>query len=149
MHAGLHRYEAERQYADARAVSQLSPYIHWGQLSVRLILHRLKAMAAESVSKTFWRRLYWRDLAYWQLYHWPAMANSPIRPHYSLQVCHPDIHRSVPIHRFAFSYEQHLGINTRHAPFVLLPVCHRKDLAEPWSLQEVVREVLSDCQRSF
>jgi deoxyribodipyrimidine photolyase len=35
------------------------------------------------VSKTFFRRLVWRDLAYWQLYHWPTMAVEPIRPGYS------------------------------------------------------------------
>jgi deoxyribodipyrimidine photolyase len=35
------------------------------------------------VSKTFFRRLVWRDLAYWQLYHWPKMAVEPIRPAYS------------------------------------------------------------------
>lgn len=38
------------------------------------------------VSKTFWRRLVWRDLAYWQLHHWPCMAAQPIRTHYSAQV---------------------------------------------------------------
>jgi deoxyribodipyrimidine photolyase len=35
------------------------------------------------LSKTFWRRLVWRDLAYWQLYHWPDMASAPIRKHYA------------------------------------------------------------------
>lgn len=34
------------------------------------------------MSKTFFRRLVWRDLAYWQLYHWPTMAVEPIRPGY-------------------------------------------------------------------
>lgn len=30
--AGFSSYEAQRQFADARAVSRLSPYIHFGQL---------------------------------------------------------------------------------------------------------------------
>jgi hypothetical protein len=30
--AGFNSYEAQRQFADARAVSRLSPYIHFGQL---------------------------------------------------------------------------------------------------------------------
>jgi deoxyribodipyrimidine photolyase len=34
------------------------------------------------VSKTFHRRLVWRDLAYWQLYYWRDMAAQPIRPGY-------------------------------------------------------------------
>lgn len=38
---------------------------------------------AQEVSKTFHLRLVWRDLAYWQLYHFPSMAIEPIRPGYS------------------------------------------------------------------
>jgi hypothetical protein len=38
------------------------------------------------LSKTFSRRLIWRDLAYWQLHHWPHMAVRPMRTHYSEQV---------------------------------------------------------------
>ena len=41
----------------------------------------------KALSKTFTRRLIWRDLAYWQLHHWPAMAAVPMRPHYAAQVC--------------------------------------------------------------
>jgi hypothetical protein len=37
---------------------------------------------AQELSKTFHRRLVWRDLAYWQLHHWPRMATEPIRQHY-------------------------------------------------------------------
>eukprot|EP00884_Botryococcus_braunii_P006520 jgi/Botrbrau1/1586/Bobra.0185s0008.2 len=91
LQSGLHKYEAQRQYADARAVSRLSPYIHFGQLSVRLLQHRLQAAGASAVSKTFWRRLFWRELAYWQLHHWPAMASTPIRPHYASQVWRDDL----------------------------------------------------------
>ena len=34
------------------------------------------------MSRTFHRRLVWRDLAYWQLHHWPHMASCAIRPAY-------------------------------------------------------------------
>jgi deoxyribodipyrimidine photolyase len=40
---GLPRYEKERGLADARAVSRLSPYLRFGQLSARLVWQRLKA----------------------------------------------------------------------------------------------------------
>jgi hypothetical protein len=39
---GLQRYEAQRSFADGRAVSRLSPYLRWGQLSARLVWQRLK-----------------------------------------------------------------------------------------------------------
>ena len=39
--AGLPQYEAKRQYADARAVSKLSPYLHSGELSARRMYHEM------------------------------------------------------------------------------------------------------------
>lgn len=41
------------------------------------------------MSKTFSRRLAWRDLASWQLLHWPRMAAEPIRAPYAHQVRAP------------------------------------------------------------
>ena len=46
------------------------------------------------ISKTFWRRLTWRDLAYWQLHHFPDMSTQPIRSHYADQVS-PRIVRQI------------------------------------------------------
>ena len=40
----------------------------------------------KKLSKTFSRRIIWRDLAYWQLHHWPYMAVKSIRQHYEGQV---------------------------------------------------------------
>ena len=45
--AGLSHYEVERQYADGRAVSRLSPYLHFGQLSPRLVMRELEKNKAE------------------------------------------------------------------------------------------------------
>jgi len=39
---GLSAYESARSYADGRSVSKLSPYLHWGQLSARLMWQRMK-----------------------------------------------------------------------------------------------------------
>lgn len=40
--SGLAAYEVARSYADGRSVSRLSPYLHWGQLSARLMWQRMK-----------------------------------------------------------------------------------------------------------
>ena len=40
MHAGLAQYEKARHFADARAVTKLSAYVHHGQLSARLLAVR-------------------------------------------------------------------------------------------------------------
>ena len=79
LYAGLAKYESSRSLADASAVSKLSPYIHFGQVSARQVLAVVGAHGGKQASKTFWRRLVWRDLAYWQLFHWPNMSTTPIR----------------------------------------------------------------------
>lgn len=40
--SGLKAYEGQRHYADARAVSRLSPYLRWGQLGPRLVWQRMR-----------------------------------------------------------------------------------------------------------
>jgi deoxyribodipyrimidine photo-lyase len=81
----LARYESSRALARGDAVSKLSPYLHFGQISPRAVMVRLRAAGAKDVSKTFWRRLVWRDLAYWQLHHWPRMPTRSIRVAYEEQ----------------------------------------------------------------
>lgn len=82
---GLPNYETSRGLATGSAVSRLSPYLHFGQISPRWVMARLAAVGGREVSKTFWRRLIWRDLAYWQLHHWPDMPTQSIRPAYEQQ----------------------------------------------------------------
>jgi len=54
-------------------------------LSPRLMFHEMKAARAKEHSIVYWRRLIWRDLAYWQLRLFPKMQNLPIRAHYAGQ----------------------------------------------------------------
>jgi deoxyribodipyrimidine photolyase len=81
---GLRGYESRRSRADVpEAVSRLSPYLRFGQLSARQLYHAVRdtGLARDQV-KTFSRRLHWRDLAYFQLHTFPRMAWQPIRAHY-------------------------------------------------------------------
>lgn len=50
------------------------------------MLEEARQRGGVGVSKTFMRRLVWRDLAYWQLHHWRHMPLHPIRRHYAGQV---------------------------------------------------------------
>lgn len=81
----LSKYEEARHLADASAVARISPFLRFGMLSCRTMYWEAKAANAPEVSKTFWRRLVWRDLAYWQLALFPRMSDEPIRAHYSGQ----------------------------------------------------------------
>mmetsp|Transcript_29103 Transcript_29103/g.68840 ORF Transcript_29103/g.68840 Transcript_29103/m.68840 type:complete len:739 (+) Transcript_29103:45-2261(+) len=87
---GIGRYEKGRQLADASAVTKISPYLRFGMLSSRLMFHEMKSAGAKEQSIVYWRRLVWRDLAYWQLGLFPQMQNQPIRAHYSGQVWSQD-----------------------------------------------------------
>ena len=61
--------EARRSRADLDdSVSGLSPYLRFGLLSPRQLYHATRdAALPREVTKTFSRRLHWRDLAYYQL----------------------------------------------------------------------------------
>merc|ERR1719409_507872 len=84
VHVGLRHYESKRHLASekTRYVARVSPYLRFGMLSPRAMYHELRVAHCRDVSKTFWRRLVWRDLAYWQLHLFPHMQTSPIRRHY-------------------------------------------------------------------
>jgi len=73
------KYEKESGRADQRWTSVISPYLHWGELSPRLVLH--EAFVGKIAAK-FRRKLAWRDLSYWLLRLFPRMDEEPVRPHY-------------------------------------------------------------------
>lgn len=64
--SNLSGYEGkDRSRGDSRAcASRLSPYLRHGVVSPRRVLHAIEAAGGFAVSKTAYRRLYWRDLAY-------------------------------------------------------------------------------------
>ena len=75
-------YDKESSRADHHWSSELSPFLHWGQLSPRTILH--EAVMAKIASK-FRRKLAWRDLSYWLYTLFPNMHSTAIRPPYQKQ----------------------------------------------------------------
>ena len=80
------RYERDRSRADSKeAVSRLSPYLRLGRISPRRVMEGVQKAGGFAVSKTAFRRLYWRDLAYWQLHQWPTLSQVPLRPAYARQ----------------------------------------------------------------
>uniref|UniRef100_A0A0G4I8G4 Photolyase/cryptochrome alpha/beta domain-containing protein n=1 Tax=Chromera velia CCMP2878 TaxID=1169474 RepID=A0A0G4I8G4_9ALVE len=81
----LQHYERDRSKADKPVVSKLSPYIAVGCLSPRELYWAAsdKFRPGDSeFSKTFDRRLFWRDLAYWQQSLFGPLYGRSIRGHY-------------------------------------------------------------------
>mmetsp|Transcript_10509 Transcript_10509/g.17472 ORF Transcript_10509/g.17472 Transcript_10509/m.17472 type:complete len:693 (-) Transcript_10509:35-2113(-) len=82
--AGLQQYEKDRSRADIESsTSQLSMHLRFGELSPRYLYHAIRAAQLPyDVTKTFARRLHWRDLAYYHLKCFPEMRTKGIRRHY-------------------------------------------------------------------
>eukprot|EP00466_Bigelowiella_natans_P021005 jgi/Bigna1/71918/fgenesh1_pg.17_\ len=91
-------YDKKQSNADVREsdarfaspVSTLSPFLRWGQISANSVYWAVKDTqsnqdrpVSKADVKSFVRRLYWRDLAYFQLMTFPHMVRDPIRTHYN------------------------------------------------------------------
>jgi len=81
------KYESESGRADQPWTAVISPYLHWGELSPRLVLH--EAFVGKIAAK-FRRKLAWRDLSYWLLSIFPNMDREPIRPPFKNQKWNTD-----------------------------------------------------------
>ena len=76
-------YEKESSRADMPWTAVISPYLHWGELSPRTVLH--EALARGRDATKFRRKLAWRDMSYWILSLFPHMDTLSIRPQYEIQ----------------------------------------------------------------
>lgn len=81
---GFAKYEQERSRADMEgSTSKLSAHLRIGTLSPNELYYRTEGMSLVGLeSKTFSRRLFWRDLAYFHLHSFPEMRDKSIRLHY-------------------------------------------------------------------
>jgi len=82
--SGFERYSSERSRADKDlATSQLSVHLRFGTLSPLELYWRTEdSRLSFDQKKVLYRRLFWRDLAYYQLYCFPDMPHKSIREHY-------------------------------------------------------------------
>lgn len=81
----LENYEKQRSRADLEENpnSRLSPYLRWGQLSPHDLYWAVKGTGLQEKDvKTFQRRLFWRELAYFHYMVFPHMRHEPIRSNY-------------------------------------------------------------------
>jgi deoxyribodipyrimidine photo-lyase len=71
-------YEVRRDIPSLDGTSKLSPYIHFGQLSIRTLWHE----CAKTDSTSFLRSLIWREFAIQLLFHFPTLPDEPLRPEF-------------------------------------------------------------------
>ncbi len=87
---GLDRYQEDRDRPDLPGTSQLSPYLHWGEISPRRVWHAVRdhlerrghRVAGEGAS-AFLRELGWREFAHHLLVHFPHTPEEPLREQFA------------------------------------------------------------------
>lgn len=84
---GLHNYEKERDKPYLKGVSRLSPHLHFGEISPRVIWHIIKDYASAnrpvlSSANCYLRELGWREFSHYLLYHFPNTTENPLRPEF-------------------------------------------------------------------
>ena len=76
----LNDYKQGRDFPAMWATSTLSPHLHFGEISPHQIWQRMEmeSMRAESENiQHFKREIAWREFSYYQLYHFPQLAEKP------------------------------------------------------------------------
>jgi deoxyribodipyrimidine photo-lyase len=71
----LRRYPTTRNLPGIEGVSRLSPYLHWGEISVRQVWHAIDLHAGGD--RSYLRELAWRDFAYQLLWQFPDLPEKP------------------------------------------------------------------------
>jgi deoxyribodipyrimidine photo-lyase len=78
-------YHLGRDRPDLEETTQLSPYLHFGELSVRQVFAAVYGFGQESLTDgaaALLRQLYWRDFSSYLLYHFPELPVRPLRPEF-------------------------------------------------------------------
>lgn len=77
-------YSHQRDYPSIRGTSELSPYLHFGELSPRSIWHAVRQiLGAGEGATSYLRQLGWREFAYHLLYHFPQTPQEPLRRNFA------------------------------------------------------------------
>lgn len=81
---GLNDYQTMRDRPDREGVSRMSPYLHFGEISARLLWYEVKNFVsanprASAAALAYLRELGWREFSHHLLYHFPGTTDKPLR----------------------------------------------------------------------
>jgi deoxyribodipyrimidine photo-lyase len=85
-------YDEARDLPGEPGTSGLSPYLHWGLIGPRQILHKLKSThdLRAPGPQVYAKEVYWREFAYNVLYHFPQTSDAPLQEKYADFPWEPD-----------------------------------------------------------
>ena len=79
---GLSNYSEGRNFPNQKNVSRISPYLHWGQISVNSIWYKIDEFKKEIENKNieiFKTELGWREFFYNLMFHFPYIQNQNLQ----------------------------------------------------------------------
>lgn len=80
---GAGHYKTERDRPDKASTSCLSPHLRFGEISPRLIWHRVRDTFRGGNQDKYLAELGWREFSYHLLFHFPEMTTKPLRPEFA------------------------------------------------------------------
>lgn len=89
-------YATQRNRPDTAGTSRLSPHLHFGEISPRLIWYAVEDEVSHHSPAGNWRssqflsELGWREFACHLLFHFPATPHTPLRPEFQKFPCRND-----------------------------------------------------------
>lgn len=81
--APILEYAEERDRPDHNGISYLSPYLHFGEISPRMIWHEALKNYSFSEIEPYLRQLGWREFAHHLLFHFSDTPTKPLRKDFS------------------------------------------------------------------
>ncbi len=75
-------YPETRNLPGVNGVSRLSPYLHWGEISIRQVWNAI-ALHAGAGADAYLRELAWRDFAHHLLWQFPELPQKPFAERFS------------------------------------------------------------------
>ncbi len=80
--AGLDEYPELRDRPDRNGISRMSPHLHFGEISPRVIWREV-SKSSSVASAAYLRQLGWREFAHHLLYHFPRTLDQPLRQEFT------------------------------------------------------------------
>jgi deoxyribodipyrimidine photo-lyase len=80
----IEEYAEQRDRPDVKGTSDLSPYLHHGEITSRMIWYEVKKKFGDSLlAQPYLRQLMWREFAYSLLYYYPNTTHEPMYPKFA------------------------------------------------------------------
>jgi deoxyribodipyrimidine photo-lyase len=78
----LRSYDMGRDLPGTKKVSRLSPYLHWGEISIRQVWNAAESRGGPD-AEPYLRELAWREFSHHLLWQFPELPDAPFQPRFA------------------------------------------------------------------